>query len=238
MRLRTLARAISCCACRNVWFTRARRILQSKILPIESYARSRIAFDTASCCATRSGGRNALGRSLRDLPLHPAVLTMNGGAFAFAKLLHLGRISARPRWVSCWQGFLLSRRGGSRIARFFFLVWHIFLLNALTDAHTALRARSRIAFYATSWYAPRSGGRKAPRRSPWEPPRQPTRGSRVGLFVPARVLQEFFSFRFRSKFVRTWVRRRRQKLFLSHRTCVFRVGMQCLLVCFSQQANL
>ena len=46
--LETLAQAILWCACRNVWFTRARRILPCKILPIESYAPRCAGFDVHS----------------------------------------------------------------------------------------------------------------------------------------------------------------------------------------------
>jgi len=37
-------------------------------------------------------------------PLSPAVLTMNGGDFAFAKFLHLGRIYRTPK-----MGLLLAK---------------------------------------------------------------------------------------------------------------------------------
>ena len=38
-------------------------------------------------------------------PLPPAVLTMNGGAFAFASVLHLGRIYHTPK-----MGLLLAKK--------------------------------------------------------------------------------------------------------------------------------
>ena len=68
-------------------------------------------------------------------PLSPAVLTMNGGGFAFAKFLHLGRIYRTPK-----MGLLLARvfavpflfeicasSGALQGAAFFAFVWCVTL---------------------------------------------------------------------------------------------------------------
>ena len=52
----------------------------------------------------RTNQENAPGRSLRGLPASRR-FTTNGGAFALAKILHLGRISARPRWGCVGKNF-------------------------------------------------------------------------------------------------------------------------------------
>ena len=61
-------------------------------------ARSWIAFDALSLSFHKERAKEKEPGRSPGASLPSAVLTMNGGNFTLAKFLHLGRISARPRW--------------------------------------------------------------------------------------------------------------------------------------------
>ena len=175
----TLARAILCCACRNVWFTRARRILLCKILPIESFARSRFAMDALSLSFHKERAKEKEPRrSPWEPPWQPTAGLPRRAVCAGKGLCYLVGRGLAP--AVCAAVFLYC--GGQD-----FLIFCVAIRSYCAPSSRA----DRIALDAASGCATRSGGRNAPGRSLRDLPRQPTRGSRVGLFVQASAWQGF-----------------------------------------------